>query len=111
MRIACYQPLDVCERILLGARWAPRWLDDLPCHHSEIAEPRQRPVPKVFKLAPQDVAGLHRQVRVFPFEGLHARQLIQADGPLSLLRSLGSLRIHLTALADLLVPLGIGNLG
>jgi hypothetical protein len=36
------QTLDVSERILLSARWSPRWLDDLTGDHIEIDKPGQR---------------------------------------------------------------------
>src|SRR5262245_30432276 len=48
---------------------------------------------------------------MLPFEGWHARQLIQAARPFSWLGPCSGLRIDLTPLADLLVPLGIGHLG
>jgi hypothetical protein len=66
---------------------------------------------KVLELAPQDMTGLHRQVGMLPFQGLHTCQLIQADRPFSVLGPHGGLRIDLTALADLLIALSIRNLG
>jgi len=57
------------------------------------------------------VPGWHGQIRRFAFERLHAGQFIQADRAFTLLGPHGGLRIHLTPLADLLVPLGIGNPG
>jgi len=68
-------------------------------------------MPDVLEFASQHMTGLHRQIGMFALNGLHASQLIQADGALSAPGVLRSLSIHLTAVTNLLVPLCIGNLG
>src|SRR5258708_9965861 len=109
-RIAGNQALEVGEGILLGARWATGWLDDVPGHHIEIDKPGQRAMPDVLELTSQHMTWLHGQVRRLAFQGLHPGQLIHTDRALSALGPFGSTRIDLTAVADLLVPLRIGHL-
>ncbi len=45
------QALDMGERILLRARWSPRWFDDLAGHHIQIDEPGQGAMSDILKLA------------------------------------------------------------
>jgi hypothetical protein len=105
--IAGEQMLEMGQGILLRARWAPGWLNDVSGHDVEIDEPGQGAMPDVFEFASQHMARLHRQVGMFALQGLHPGQLIHADGALAVFGSLGGTRIHLTAIADLLVALPI----
>ena len=65
----------------------------------------------VLELAPQHMARLHRQVRMFTLQSLHPSQFIHTDRAFSLLGPFGYACIHLTPLDNFLVPLLIGNLG
>jgi hypothetical protein len=105
------QALNVIERILLGAGRSPRGLDDLPRDHIKIDEPGERAMPDILELPSQHMPSLHREVGRFALQRLHAGQFIQTDRALPLLGSCGSLRIHLTALLDLLLALRIRHLG
>ena len=67
-------------------------------------------MPHVLELAPQHMAGLHRQVGMLALQGLHPSQFIHADAALSLLGPLRGLGIHLTPLHNFLVALLIGYL-
>lgn len=67
-------------------------------------------MPDVFELASQDMARLHRQVRMFAFQGLHPGQFIHADRALPTCGPCGSTGIDLTPIADLLITLRIGHL-
>ena len=101
--IAGNQTLEMRQGILLGAGWSPRWLDDVPGHDIKIDEPGQCAMPNVLEFASQHMTGLHGQVGMLALDGLHAGQLIHADAAFSLLGSLGSARIHLTALDNFLL--------
>ncbi len=67
-------------------------------------------MPDVFELASQDMAWLHRQVRILALQGLHPGQLIRADRALPALGPFGGTCIDLTAVADLLVTVRIRHL-
>ncbi len=67
-------------------------------------------MPHVLELAPQHMAGLHRQVRMFALQSLHPSQFIHADSALSLLGPFRGTGIHLTSLDNFLVALLIGYL-
>ena len=66
-------------------------------------------MPDILKLAPQDMARLHRQVRMLALDRLHPRQFIQADRAFPVPGSFGGLRIDLTSLNDFLFPPLVGN--
>jgi len=66
-------------------------------------------VPDIFKLPTEDMTGLHRQIRMFALQRLHAGQLIYADRPFSQGGSFSGVCIDLTALGDFLFPPVIGN--
>ena len=60
----------------------------------------------ILEFAPQDMLGLHGQVRVLAFQRLDTCQLIQADHAFPLCGPLGGARIQLTPLDNfLLAPL------
>lgn len=62
-------------------------------------------MPDVFELPPQHLPGLHRQIRRFALQRLHADQFIQADRALPLFSACGGLGIHLAPLHNFLLPL------
>ena len=66
-------------------------------------------MPDIFELTAQDMARLHRQVRMFALERLHPSQFIRADGAFSCLGPLGGRRVEPTPLDNFLVALGIGD--
>src|SRR5258708_26229461 len=59
-RITGNQALEVGEGILLGARWATGWLDDVPGHDIEIDKPGQRAMADVLEFASQYMTRLPR---------------------------------------------------
>ena len=63
--IAGDQALEMGQGILLSAGRSPGRFDDVPGDHIEIDEPGQRAMPDILEFAPQHMARLHRQVRMF----------------------------------------------
>src|SRR5258707_5112745 len=59
-RITGNQALEVGEGILLGARWATGWLDDVPGHDIEIDKPGQRALADVLAFASPDLTRVDR---------------------------------------------------
>ena len=110
LRITGDQVLQMRESILFGARGSPGRFDDVPGDDIEIDEPGQRAMPDVLEFPPQHMTGLHRQVGMLAFDGLHAGQFVHADAALAVLGSLFRLGIHLTALDDLFVSARICDL-
>ena len=68
-------------------------------------------MPDVLEFTPQHTTGLHGQVGMLAFDGLHAGQFVHADAALAVLGSRFRLGIHLTALDDLFVSALVGDLG
>jgi len=99
------------EGILLVACWSRGRFDDVPRDDIKIDEPGQRPMSDVLEFASQHMTGLHGQVGMLAFNGLHSSQLIQTDGAFALPGSLWSTGIHLTPLDNLFVSALIGDLG
>ena len=110
LRITGDQVLKMRESILFGARGSPGRFDDVSGDDIEIDEPGQGAMPDVLEFPPQHMTGLHRQVGMLAFDGLHAGQFVHADAALAVLGSLFRLGIHLTALDDLFVSALIGDL-
>jgi hypothetical protein len=69
--------LNMREKILFGARRLSGNGGNLPRSDVEIEGEGQRTVADVFELPAFDLARLHGQPGVFPFQGLHAGHLIQ----------------------------------
>jgi hypothetical protein len=91
--------------------WVPRTAR-LPARRDiQVEIPGERSVPNILKFPPQDVSRQHGQVRMFAFQGLHPCQLIHADRPFSLLRSLGCLCVDLAPLHDFLFSLRVSFFG
>ena len=65
--------LDMSEKILLVAGGASRDLSDRARGDIEVDDERERAVPDVLEFPTQHPTGLHGQVGVFGFQGLHAR--------------------------------------
>ena len=83
----------------------------MPGHDIKIEEPGQRAMPDILEFAPQHITGPHGQVGMLALDGLHAGQLIHADGAFTLLSPRRCLSIHLTPLDNLFVSVPIGHLG
>jgi hypothetical protein len=111
VRIAFYQALQVSQGVCLIAGRPQGGFDHLTGSHIQIDIPREGPVPNVLKFPSQDVSSEHSQIRMFPFQGPHFRQLIHADRAFSLPGPFRSLEIDLTSLDDLLFPLRVFLLG
>src|SRR5260370_38530295 len=107
--IARHQTLEMREGIFFCPRRSPGGIDHLSVDDIELDEPGHRAMPNILEFAPQHVARLHGQVRMFALQGFHAGQLIHTDGALSLLGPLRGTCIHLTPLDNLLVALHIGH--
>lgn len=111
LEITGNQPLNMRKSILFGARWSPRWFDDLAGDDIQIKEPGQGAMSDIFEFASQRMAGLHGQSGMLALQGLYAGQLIHADRAFPHLGPLGGTRIQLTPLDNLFVSPHIGNLG
>lgn len=109
--VTLYETLEVGQAVLLHTGRSPRGGDHLPADYIKVDESGQRPMPDVLKLAAQHMARLHRQVRMFALQGLHRRQLIHADGALTLLGSRTRTPVHLAALDNFLIALGVRLFG
>ncbi|WP_040448443.1 IS66 family transposase zinc-finger binding domain-containing protein [Ktedonobacter racemifer] len=102
---------EVGQAVLLHTSRSPRGGDHLPADYIKVDEPGQRPMPNVLKLASQHMARLHRQVWMFALQGLPPCQLIHANGALTLPGSLACTPVHLAALDNFLIALGVRLFG
>lgn len=68
-------------------------------------------MPDILEFASQHMTGHHGQVGMLALDGLHARQLIHADGAFAVLSPRLRLDIHFTPLDNLFISALIGNLG
>src|SRR5260221_3034587 len=91
------------QSILLVARRSPGGFDDPSGDDIEIDEPRQRSMPNILKLAPENMGGSHRHIRMFALQCLHTRQFIHADRAFSSFGPFSSTSVDLTPIANLLI--------
>jgi hypothetical protein len=74
----------------------------MPTHHIKIHEPRERSMPDIFKLTPQDMVCKHRQIGMLALDCLNACHLIHTECPFSGFGPLSGLCIDLAPLNDFL---------
>ena len=103
VRVSGDCPLDVCRKVFFGPCVAIGRFHHLASGHIEVDDETLGAMTNVLELLPLYLAGHHRQLGMFAFQGLHAAQFIGAQHLFSLLGQFRRLAIQSVDVLHLVV--------